>query len=229
MSDATDTEPMLVTTLDAWRSGGDQLPVDDDRTAWAADDESALLVADALAPTAQILVVTPRAASPTAGHLPAGKVRWARRGPAGRHTELLHRPSTAETLDLLPHPEGGWFRETWRSAHTFAPTDYPGPRAAATGILFLLPEHEQSIWHAVRSDELWMWHRGGPLELLLGGDSDTPTTTETVILGPAIESGQRVQQLVPAGNWQAARPCGGAEVLVSCVVAPGFDFEDFRS
>ncbi|MFC9659344.1 cupin domain-containing protein [Nocardia sp. NPDC127606] len=142
---------------------------------------------------------------------------------------MLDRPSTAETLDLLPHPEGGWFRETWRSPHTFAPTDYPGQRAAATGILFLLPEHEQSIWHAVRSDELWMWHRGGPLELTLGGDGDTPTTTETVILGPAIESGHRVQQLVPAGNWQAARPCGGEEVLVSCVVAPGFDFEDFRS
>ncbi|MFD6396508.1 cupin domain-containing protein [Nocardia sp. NPDC060249] len=167
--------------------------------------------------------------SPTAGHLPVRKVRWARRGPAGRHTELLHRPSTAETLDLLPHPEGGWFRETWRSPHTFAPTDYPGPRAAATGILFLLPEHEQSIWHAVRSDELWMWHRGGPLELVLGGDGETPTTTETVLLGPAIEAGHRVQQLIPAGHWQAARPCGGEEVLVSCVVAPGFDFEDFRS
>ncbi|WP_240505401.1 cupin domain-containing protein [Nocardia mangyaensis] len=142
---------------------------------------------------------------------------------------MLRRPPTAETLELRPHPEGGWFRETWRSAHTFTPDGYPGTRAAATGILFLLPAREQSIWHAVRSDELWLWHRGGPLELTLGGDGDAPGTAERVVLGPDLDDGQHVQYLVPAGAWQAARPCGGEEVLVSCVVAPGFDFADFRA
>ncbi|MDO3648300.1 cupin domain-containing protein [Nocardia mangyaensis] len=142
---------------------------------------------------------------------------------------MLRRPPTAETLGLRPHPEGGWFRETWRTTHTLTPEGHPGPRPTATGILFLLPPHEHSIWHAVRSAELWLWHRGGPLELTLGGDSDTPGSPESVILGPDIEGGQHVQYLVPAGAWQAARPTGDTEVLVSCVVSPGFDFADFRS
>ncbi|KQY37407.1 hypothetical protein ASD42_02085 [Nocardia sp. Root136] len=231
-SKPTDSGPAIVTTLDAWLSAGDRLHVDNEQIRWADDDEAALAVADLVPTTTPVLVLTPREVSPTSDTVPrsaVGDIRWARRGPAGRHTELLHRPATAATLDLLPHPEGGWFRETWRSTHTFVPEGYPGPRVAATGILFLLPPDEQSIWHAVRSDELWMWHRGGPLELSLGGDGDTPGTPERVILGPDIEQRHHVQQLVPAGHWQAARPCADAEVLVSCVVAPGFDFDDFRS
>ncbi|MFD5179956.1 cupin domain-containing protein [Nocardia sp. NPDC058379] len=156
-------------------------------------------------------------------------MRWVRRGPDGRHTRVLRRPSTAAALDLRPHPEGGWYRETWRSAHTFAPAGYPGARAAATGILFLLPPGEHSIWHAVRSDEVWLWHRGGPLELSLGGDGDAPGAATAVTLGPLVDAGQQVQYVVPGGHWQAARPAADEEVLVSCVVAPGFDFADFRS
>lgn len=217
---------MIVTTLHAWRAAGDRLPIDDEHTVRVPDDDSALSAADALPGGSQVLVLPEAGAGDR--REPDG-VRWARRGPAGHHTELLHRPATAASLDLLPHPEGGWFRETWRSAHSFVPDGYPGPRSAATAILFLLPPRERSIRHAVRSDELWMWHRGGPLELGLSGAGETPGDTEIVLLGPDLARGHRVQQLVPAGTWQEARPHGDDEVLVSCVVAPGFDFEDFRS
>ncbi|WP_406331510.1 cupin domain-containing protein [Streptomyces sp. NBC_00203] len=138
-------------------------------------------------------------------------------------------PATATALGMRPHPEGGWFVETWRAEQTFRPDGYPGPRAAATGIYFLLAPGDTSAWHTVRSEELWLWHRGGPLELVLGGDGDRPDPEPTVVrLGPAVEDGERPQALVPGGVWQAARPATDQEVLVSCVVAPGFDYEDFR-
>ncbi|WP_330305918.1 MULTISPECIES: cupin domain-containing protein [unclassified Streptomyces] len=138
-------------------------------------------------------------------------------------------PATATALGMRPHPEGGWFVETWRAEQSFRPDGYPGPRAAATGIYFLLAPGDTSAWHTVRSEELWLWHRGGPLELVLGGDGDRPDPEPTVVrLGPAVEDGERPQALVPGGVWQAARPATDQEVLVSCVVAPGFDYEDFR-
>ncbi|MDG4785810.1 cupin domain-containing protein [Micromonospora sp. WMMD1102] len=140
-----------------------------------------------------------------------------------------NRPPTAEHLDLAPHPEGGWFRETWRSAHAFTPDGYTGPRAAATAIYFLLNPGERSRWHVVRSDELWLWHSGGPLRLWLGGAAEEPATTPTEIrLGPEVAAGERPQAVVPGGVWQSAEPAGEQPVLVSCVVAPGFDFADFR-
>lgn len=131
------------------------------------------------------------------------------------------RPALAEQLDLAPHPEGGWYRETWRSEHAFTPEGYEGPRRAATAIYFLLNPGEESRWHVVRSDELWLWHSGGPLELRL-------RDRETVLLGSDVAAGQLPQALVPGGVWQAAAPAGDEPVLVSCVVAPGFDFADFR-
>src|SRR5215469_5234527 len=79
-------------------------------------------------------------------------------------------PPLARQLDLQPHPEGGWFRETWRSSVTFAPAGYQGTRSAATAIYFLLHPGERSRWHVVRSDELWFWHSGGPLTLRLRGE-----------------------------------------------------------
>ncbi|WP_020523952.1 cupin domain-containing protein [Catelliglobosispora koreensis] len=138
-------------------------------------------------------------------------------------------PELAKLLGMQRHPEGGWFAETWRSCTTFQPGGYDGPRASASAIYFLLCPGEVSRWHLVRSDELWLWHRGGPLELVLGGSGDRPAETPEVIrLGPGVESGERPQALVPAGVWQAARPAGDAEVLVSCIVAPGFEYSDFR-
>jgi predicted cupin superfamily sugar epimerase len=138
------------------------------------------------------------------------------------------RPGLAEALGLSAHPEGGWYRETWRSPVSFEPPGYVGERASATAIYFLLGPGEESMWHSVRSDELWLWHRGGPLELTLGGDGERPDRSETILLGPEAERGQRPQALVPAGVWQAASPAEDQEVLVSCVVSPGFDFADFR-
>jgi uncharacterized protein len=138
------------------------------------------------------------------------------------------RPPLAERLDLAPHPEGGWFRETWRSPVTFHPDGYDGPRSAATAIYFLLHPGERSRWHVVRSDELWFWHAGGPLELRLGGAGPEPADGDAILLGAEVAAGQQPQARVPGGVWQAAAPAGAEPVLVSCVVAPGFDFADFR-
>jgi uncharacterized protein len=130
-------------------------------------------------------------------------------------------------LGLEPHPEGGWFRETYRSAHSFTPDGYPGARSAATAIYFLLHPGERSRWHVVRSDELWLWHSGGPLALVLGGAGPDPGEPRPTLLGPDVVAGHRPQLLVPGGVWQSAEPAGDEPVLVSCVVAPGFDFADF--
>lgn len=142
-----------------------------------------------------------------------------------------HRPPLAEALDLQPHPEGGWFRETWRSDIKIpfaALPGYPAGRSAGTAIYYLLGPGESSAWHQVRSAELWFWHRGGPLTLTLGGTGDSPGATTELTLGADVAAGQQPQLLVPPRVWQSARPAAEEEVLVSCVVVPGFDFADFR-
>jgi len=140
-------------------------------------------------------------------------------------TEL---PDWARLLDLAPHPEGGWFRETWRSDLTIGesalPPDYSGPRNAGTAILFLLMPGQQSAWHTVRSAELWFFHRGGPLLLEIGDQQSSATTH---LLGSDINAGEHPQVLVPPGHWQRATPRDDEPALVSCVVVPGFDFADF--
>jgi predicted cupin superfamily sugar epimerase len=141
---------------------------------------------------------------------------------------MTTRPELAEELDLQPHPEGGWYRETWRSPVSFQPEGYPGARSAATAIYYLLYPGERSRWHVVRSDELWLWHSGGPLELSLGGTGAEPAGDRIVMLGGDLGAGQQPQAVVPGRTWQAAAPAGQDPVLVSCVVAPGFDFADFR-
>jgi predicted cupin superfamily sugar epimerase len=228
---------LLLTTLDTWLTRPESQFVLGDRSAWAPDDESALAIADDIfADGGQAIVLTLDPVPRPTGIIDRAQVvevRYARRSPTGRHVALLRRPAVAQALDLLPHPEGGWFRETWATRPRFTPPGYPGERASATGIYFLLPPGEESVWHLVRSDELWLWHRGGPLTLLLGGDGEIPAragedTLRTITLGPGIEQGQQPQALVPAGVWQAARPAADEEVLVSCVVSPGFDFADFR-
>ncbi|MFE5828628.1 cupin domain-containing protein [Streptomyces erythrochromogenes] len=130
---------------------------------------------------------------------------------------------------MSPHPEGGWYKETWRSDTIVRPGDYPGSRSACTAIYFLLPPGEESRWHTVRSPELWLWHSGSALHLQLGGTGDVPShRPSTLLLGPDIGNGQRPQGLVPAGCWQSARSEGNEEVLVSCVVSPGFHPDDFH-
>lgn len=139
------------------------------------------------------------------------------------------RPALADVLDLMPHPEGGWYRRMWESDHRFHPEGYPGVRPSATAIHYLLAPGERSRWHRVRGDELWLWHRGGALTLLFGGSGEHPVPAPgQVTIGPDVEHGQHAQVLVPAGTWQAAHPAEDRAVLLSCVVSPGFEFDDFE-
>ncbi|MGW6740187.1 cupin domain-containing protein [Streptomyces sp. NPDC055025] len=135
-----------------------------------------------------------------------------------------------ESLGLQPHIEGGWFRETWRTPVEAVPDGYGGARAFATGIYYLLHPGEASRWHRVRSDEVWLWHRGGPLRIRLGGTGEAPSERDAVdaMVGGGIERGERPQFLVPGGSWQSAEPAGDEPVLVTCVVAPGFEYKDYE-
>ncbi|MDN4480063.1 cupin domain-containing protein [Demequina muriae] len=138
-------------------------------------------------------------------------------------------PATAQTLGLEPHPEGGWFRRTWTS--DVAVETPGGVRPAATCIHYLLTPGERSAWHVVSSDEIWLWHGPGALELRLGGSGDAPADrdqTVAVRLGPDRDAGDAAQCVVPAGVWQSATLVTDREALVSCVVSPGFDFADWR-
>jgi hypothetical protein len=126
-------------------------------------------------------------------------------------------------LRLAPHPEGGRYREIYRSADRVQPADGRPLRAALTSIHFLLAAGEQSRWHRVRSDEVWHFYEGEPVELLLA-----PPRVDRIArieLGP-VDHSRRPTYTVPAGWWQAARPLG-AYGLVGCTVGPGFDFADF--
>ena len=114
-------------------------------------------------------------------------------------------------LKLKPHPEGGWFRESFRDGN-------PG-RAHSTAIYFLLKAGEASRWHRVDAAEVWHFYRGAPLELKIGKG--------VFILGNVIEEAQAPQIVVPAGAWQAARSLGDY-TLVGCTVAPGFEFSAFE-
>ena len=125
-------------------------------------------------------------------------------------------------LELRPHPEGGYFRELFRSAAQVQPLDGRPPRAALTTIHFLLVAGQHSRWHRVRSDEVWHFYEGEPLELFWVEGDDLHRAT----LGAGLP-GTRSVAVVPAGCWQAALPAG-SHALVGCTVGPGFDFADFE-
>ncbi|WP_296195534.1 cupin domain-containing protein [uncultured Microbacterium sp.] len=135
-------------------------------------------------------------------------------------------PATAVALGLEPHPEGGWYRRVWAGDHAVQTPG--GERPAATCIHYLLTPGETSAWHVVSSDELWLWHGPGRLVLSLGGDGDEPAAGTEVVLGADHAAGELPGALVPAGVWQSARLADSAETLVSCVVSPGFTFDDWR-
>ena len=135
------------------------------------------------------------------------------------------RPALAETLDLEPHPEGGWYRQTWVSPETVTLAD-GRTRPTATLIHFLLPTGDSSAWHRVASDELWLAHTGA-VSLQYGGRGARPVAAGVVTVGVRLDDGEVPQALVPAGVWQRARP-GTTDALVSCLVSPGFDFHDFE-
>lgn len=122
-----------------------------------------------------------------------------------------------ETLELSPHPEGGWYRETWRARSD-------GGRSAGTAIYFLLEDGQRSHWHRVDAAELWLWHAGSPLAVLVEEDNGEITT---VALGGDVTRGYAPQCLVPANRWQSTEARSGW-ALVSCVVVPGFEFAGFE-
>lgn len=120
-------------------------------------------------------------------------------------------------LKMQPHPEGGHYAETFRA-------DSEG-RAPSTAIYYLLQADEVSAWHRVDADEHWLWHAGGPLSLTVS--PETGKGARAQMLGPDLRAGQRPQFTVPANHWQTAESLG-AWSLVSCIVAPGFEFTGFE-
>lgn len=119
-----------------------------------------------------------------------------------------------DTLALEPHPEGGWYRQVFKSAERVTRHADGATRTALTTIYFLLAEGTYSAWHRVQSDEVWHWYEGDALELL------TPDSVTR------LDADHRVH-VIPATVWQAARPLG-AYALVGCTVGPGFEFGDFE-
>jgi hypothetical protein len=138
--------------------------------------------------------------------------------PADRAADLI------DALNLGPHPEGGYFREVYRSAARVQPADGRAARLALTTIYFLLVAGQVSRWHRVASDEVWHYYEGDPLELLVADAGFDVVSRRR--LGPVGEGIEPVR-VVLAGEWQAARPTGGY-TLVGCTVGPGFEFEDFQ-
>ncbi len=120
-------------------------------------------------------------------------------------------------LDLAPHPEGGWYRQTWVA-------EANGDRPAGTCIYFLLKAGERSHWHRVDAAEIWHFYAGVPLILHVAKSASGPATAHR--LGPDLGAGQAPQVIVPPHHWQAAETTG-AWTLVGCTVSPGFQFDGF--
>lgn len=129
-----------------------------------------------------------------------------------------------DSLNLLPHPEGGFYKETYRSTEQFS---LPGKktREVCTAIYYLLRDDERSHFHRITSDELWFFHSGAALDIYMIRDAQL----EIITLGSSLEKGECLQAVIPAGIWFAAGLKDSAGyALVSCTVAPGFDFSDFE-
>ena len=120
-----------------------------------------------------------------------------------------------ERLGLEPHPEGGFYRQTWQAENE--------GRAVGTCIYFLLKDGGHSHWHKVDATEIWLFHAGAPLVLSLSATDEGPATDH--LLSPDLSMGEP-QLIVPSGHWQAARTTGDY-TLVSCTVSPGFEFSGF--
>ncbi|MBI3299217.1 MAG: cupin domain-containing protein [Elusimicrobia bacterium] len=127
---------------------------------------------------------------------------------------------------LAPHPEGGFYKESYRSADSFTPAGFAGARSFSTAIYFLLPQGTRSRLHRIRADEVWHFYLGGPLSVV----EITPEgNTLKTVLGPDLKGGQKLQHVVPAGHWFGSYPEPNSQFsFVGCTVAPGFDFADFE-
>jgi len=126
-------------------------------------------------------------------------------------------------LQLAPHPEGGWYRETFRSSAE------PGERAAATAVYYVMQAGQRSHWNRIDADEMWLWHAGDPLDLTIVDSDGAPM--RTIRLGGRVGEGEQPQVVIPAGQWQTAEPVAPGEAgytFLSCVVAPAFEFAGFE-
>jgi len=129
-----------------------------------------------------------------------------------------------QQLQLVPHPEGGFFRETYRSSETLI-TSGGKTRNVSTAIYYLLENEDKSHFHRIQSDEIWHFHQKDPLEIFIIEQGKLIVKT----LGNNLAQGEVPQVVVPAGRWFAARVKNASGYsLVSCTVAPGFDFTDFE-
>ncbi len=134
----------------------------------------------------------------------------------------LTADEVAAALGLVAHPEGGAYAETWRG------TRADGARGSGSAIVFMLRAGEVSAWHRVDATEIWHFHAGAPVELLIADDAASSTSpVARHVVGTALHRGQRPQVVVPAGAWQSARSLG-AWSLVGCTVSPAFTFEGFE-
>lgn len=132
-------------------------------------------------------------------------------------------------LNLIPHPEGGYYREVYRSAEEVSseglPQRFAGPRSFSTSIYYLLESGDFSGFHRIKSDEIWHFYGGDPLELHILSGSEY----QRVLIGRELHAGHHLQFVVPHGAWFASRPAaGGSYSLLGCTVSPGFDFADFQ-
>lgn len=136
-----------------------------------------------------------------------------------------------EKYNLLPHPEGGYYAETYRADERIGqenlPPRFTGDRSFSTGIYFLLEAGQFSAFHRIKSDEMWHFYAGDALDIFVL-NPDT-TDLDIIKLGSDPEKGETFQAVVPAGSWFGSRPAAASSyALVGCTVAPGFDFEDFE-
>ena len=135
-----------------------------------------------------------------------------------------------QQYNLQPHPEGGWYKETYKSGEYISgsalPERFGGSRAFSTAIYFLLEQGNFSAFHRIKSDECWHFYAGDPLLIYV---IQANGTLDIIHLGNDIEKGQVFQFVIPANCWFASRPAPGSHFcFVGCTVAPGFDFTDFE-
>ena len=135
-----------------------------------------------------------------------------------------------QKYNLEPHPEGGWYKQTYKSNEQTAakalPERFNGDRAFSTAIYFLLEQEDFSAFHRIKSDECWHFYAGDPLLIYI---IDQNGELRIISVGNDFKQGQSFQYVVPANCWFASRPAPGSEYcFVGCTVSPGFEFEDFE-
>lgn len=133
------------------------------------------------------------------------------------------------TLDMKKHPEGGYYKETYRASESYEneslPSRYKGRRSTGTSIYFLLPSNELSKFHKLASDEIWHFHLGGAAKIFIISPSGQ---LEVKTIGSDIAKGELLQVVILKDHWFGALVVRGEYILVGCTVSPGFEFEDFE-